>query len=45
VGEDVAGILDFIAAKLKVVEIHRPKKSCAGLRVHGPDPRAAAADP
>ena len=28
VGEDVAEILDFIAAKLKVVEIHRPKKSC-----------------
>lgn len=29
VGEDVAEILDFIAAKLKVVEVHRPKKSCA----------------
>jgi transposase len=28
VGEDVAEILEFIAAKLKVVEIHRPKKSC-----------------
>jgi transposase len=28
VGEDVAEILDFIAAKLKVVEVHRPKKSC-----------------
>jgi transposase len=28
VAEDVAEILDFIAAKLKVVEIHRPKKSC-----------------
>lgn len=28
VGEDVAEILDFIAAKLKVLEIHRPKKSC-----------------
>jgi transposase len=28
VGEDVAEILDFIAAKLKVFEIHRPKKSC-----------------
>ncbi len=28
VGEDVAEILDFIAARLKVVEIHRPKKSC-----------------
>ncbi len=28
VGEDVAEILDFIAAKLKVVDIHRPKKSC-----------------
>ncbi len=28
VGDDVAEILDFIAAKLKVVEIHRPKKSC-----------------
>jgi len=28
VGEDVAEILDFIAAKLKVIEIHRPKKSC-----------------
>ncbi len=28
VGEDVAEILDFIAAKLKVVEIHRPKKPC-----------------
>jgi len=28
VGEDVAETLDFIAAKLKVVEIHRPKKSC-----------------
>ena len=28
VGEDVAEILDFIAAKLKVVETHRPKKSC-----------------
>ena len=27
-GSDVAEILDFIAAKLKVVEIHRPKKSC-----------------
>lgn len=28
VGDDVAEILDFIAAKLKVVEVHRPKKSC-----------------
>ena len=28
VGEDVAEILDFIAAKLKVIEVHRPKKSC-----------------
>lgn len=28
VGEDLAEILDFIAAKLKVVEIRRPKKSC-----------------
>jgi transposase len=28
VGEDVAEILDFIAAELKVIEIHRPKKSC-----------------
>jgi transposase len=28
VGEDVAEILDFIAARLKLVEIHRPKKSC-----------------
>lgn len=28
VAEDVAETLDFIAAKLKVVEIHRPKKSC-----------------
>jgi transposase/transposase-like protein len=28
VGEDVAEILDLIAAKLKVVEVHRPKKSC-----------------
>ena len=28
VGEDVAEILDFIAARLKVVEVHRPKKSC-----------------
>ena len=28
VGEDIAEILDFIAAKLKVVEVHRPKKSC-----------------
>jgi Transposase and inactivated derivatives len=28
VGDDVAEILDFIAAKLKVVEIHRPRKSC-----------------
>ena len=27
VGEDIAEILDFIAAKLKVVEVHRPKKS------------------
>ncbi len=27
-GEGVAGILDFIAVKLKVVELHRPKKSC-----------------
>ena len=28
VAEDVAEILDFIAAKLKVIEVHRPKKSC-----------------
>jgi transposase len=28
VGEDVSEILDFIAAKLKVVSVHRPKKSC-----------------
>jgi len=28
VGEDVAELLDFIAARLKVVEICRPKKSC-----------------
>ena len=28
VGEDIAGILDFIAAKLKAVEVHRPKTSC-----------------
>ena len=28
VGEDVAEILEFIAAKLKVIEVHRPKKSC-----------------
>jgi transposase len=28
VGEDVAEILDFIAARLKVVEVRRPKKSC-----------------
>ena len=28
VGQDVAEILDFIAAKLKVIEVHRPKKSC-----------------
>jgi len=28
VGEDVAEILDFIAAELKVIEVHRPKKSC-----------------
>jgi len=28
VGEDVALILDFIAAKLKVIEAHRPKKPC-----------------
>jgi len=28
VGEDVAEILEFISAKLKVVEIHRPRKSC-----------------
>lgn len=28
VGEDVAEILDFVAARLKVVEVHRPKRSC-----------------
>ena len=28
VGEDIAEILDIIAAKLKVVEARRPKKSC-----------------
>jgi len=28
VGEDVAETLDFVAAKLKVVEIRRPKTSC-----------------
>ena len=40
VGEDVAEILDFIAAKLKVVEIHRPKKSCRDRErmVHTPAP-------
>jgi transposase len=41
VGEDVAEILDFIAAKLKVVEVHRPKKSCRDCErmVQTPAPR------
>lgn len=32
VGEDVAEILDFIAAKLKVVEVHRPRKPCRAYK-------------
>jgi transposase len=38
VGEDVAEILDFIAAKLKVIEVHRPKKSCRDCERMAPTP-------
>jgi|GEM_PF-3375486 len=40
VGEDIAEILDFIAVKLKVIEVHRPKKSCRDCeRMVRPRPR------
>ena len=43
VAEDVAEILDFIAAKLKVIEVHRPKKSCRDCErmVQSPAPSKA----